>query len=149
MSQRVSYTGDETTVESTIRINWLKGMYVANTLFAIFGLSVVIIPDTMRTVLGVPPGDPIHFGIAAGAVPFAFGIAGVFGYRSPVKFSPVLGLQVTYKSMFLLGVVLPLAIAGELPTFGLPLSVLFAVFIVGDLIAIPFAYLLSQHEDLR
>lgn len=144
MSQHARYPEDDPTVEPTVRTNWLRVMYAANVLFAVFGLAVIALPDTMRALLGVPAGDPIHFGIAAGAVPFAFGLAGVLGLRAPLKFSPVLGLQVAYKGMFLLGVVLPLVVAGELPAFAVPLAGLFLIFIVGDLIAIPFPYLLSQ-----
>lgn len=49
--------------------------------------------------------------------------------------------------MFLLGVVAPLAMAGELPSCAIPLAGLFTIFIVGDLIAIPIPYLLSQYPD--
>ncbi len=135
MSQRARFPGDDPAVEATVRTNWLKGMYVANVLFAVFGLAVLAVPDSMRAVLGVPAGDPVHFGIAAGAVPFAFGLA------------EVLGLQVAYKTAFLLGVVGPLALAGELPTFAIPLAGLFIIFVVGDLVAIPFPYLLPRQPD--
>jgi len=135
--------GRKRAIEGTVRTNWLKLMYGANTLFGLFGLAVIAAPATMRGLLGVPTGDPIHFGIAAGAVPLAFGVAGLLGLRAPVKLSPVLGLQVAHTAAFLLGVVLPLAVTGGLPAYAVPIVAIFIVFVVGDLLAIPFEYLLS------
>lgn len=59
-------------------MNGLKAMYVANIIISLpLGLAVLGAPETMRGILGIPAGDPIHFGIASGATPLAFGIAGV------------------------------------------------------------------------
>lgn len=133
--------------EATARYNWLKAMYILNIIVALpLGLAVLLAPEVVRGVMGVPAGNAVFYGMAAGAVPLAFGLAGVLGLRAPVKISPVLGLQALYKSMFLIGVILPIIAVGQLPGFAVPLSLLFVLFIVGDLIAIPFSYLLSQPE---
>lgn len=143
MSQLNWYAKGEGTVEGTIRVNWLKAMYIANIIISLpIGLAVVVAPETMRGILSVPTGDPIHYGIASGAVPLAFGIAGVLGLRLPLRLSPVLGLQILYKSIFLVGVVLPLTLRGEVPDYAVPVIGIFLFFIIGNTIALPFRYLL-------
>jgi hypothetical protein len=147
MAETTGYAAEEPTVEGTVRTRWLKGMYAANVAFGILGLAVVVVPETVRGLLGVPAGDPIHFGIAAGAVPLAFGIAGLMGLRSPVRLSPVLGLQAVYKTVFLVGVVGPMAVTGRVPAYALPLVGIFAAFVLGDLVAVPVPYLLGRQSD--
>lgn len=127
------------------RVNWLRGMYLANVLISgPIGLANLMAPATMRALMGIPPGDPVHYGIAAGALPLAFGIAGGIGLRSPLRMAPVLLLQVLYKTLFLIGLVLPLAVKGPIPGYSVPLIVLFALYIAGDLVAIPFSSLFSE-----
>ena len=64
--------------------------------------------------------------------------------------APVLLIQVLYKSLFLLGVILPQALRGSVPGFAIPLIVLFTLFILGDVIAIPFSDLFARvpRQDL-
>lgn len=131
--------------KDTARLKWLRAMYVANIVIALpLGLGVLLAPEGMRGVMGVTGGEPIFYGMAAGAVPLAFGLVGLLGLRFPLTLSPVLALQALYKSLFLIGVILPLFVIGQLPTFAVSLSVLFVLFIVGDLIAVPFSHLLSR-----
>lgn len=126
----------------------LRVMYAANLVVSgPLGLAVLLDPGVMRSLLGVPSGDPILFGVAAGAVPFAFGVAAILGLRAPVRFSPVLGLQAVYKAAFLAAVILPLAIAGDLAAWTLPLAGIFVFFVVGDLVAIPLPYLLPEPPE--
>lgn len=143
-------TSAEQPVEGTVRLTWLKAMYAANIVVSGgTGIGSLVAPGATRAVLGIPPQDPVMFGIASGAVPLAFGLAGVLGLRAPIRLAPVLLLQVLYKAAFLVAVVLPLAVAGQFPAFAVPLVGLFAVFIVGDLIAIPFPYLFSAESPPR
>ena len=130
--------------ESMVRYGWLRAMYVWTVLGAGgFGLAVLLLPETTRAALGYPAQDPLLFGIVA-CVYLAFGLLAVPGYRSPVRFAPVLLLQLVYKSLWFIAVLLPAAIAGSVPIYGWGLAVIFATYIVGDLIAIPFPLLFER-----
>lgn len=132
-------------VDGPVRLNWLRGMYVANVLVSgSIGLLALAAPALFRSLTGVPAGDPISYGIANGAVPLAFGVAGLLGLRAPLRLSPVLALQVGYKALFLAAVVVPLAMTSGVPSYAWPVVGIFVIFIVGNLVAIPFPYLLGR-----
>jgi hypothetical protein len=127
-----------------IRQGWLRFMYLYTIVGAGgFGLGIVIRPQLVRAMLRWPGDEPIALGIV-GSVYVAFGLLSVFGLRDPLKFAPVLLLQLCYKSVWFVGVVLPLLIEGRFPDYGLFTAAVFATYIVGDLIAIPFRYLLRN-----
>lgn len=131
--------------EKTEHINWLRGMYAANIGFSLpFGIANLVAPKTMRRMLGIPSGDPMHYGVAEGAIPLAFGLAGVLGLYSPLKFSPVLGLQAAYKSAFLFGVALPRAVKGKVPSYAFPMVAIYGFFLAGNLIALRYPHLLPK-----
>lgn len=132
-----------------IRWIWLKFMYGYTIVGAGgFGLGILFVPDIMRSVFGWPDQDPIVFGVT-GSVYTAFALSSILGLRSPLKFLPVLMMQLSYKSIWCIGVFIPLFIAGQFPTYGiLPLAI-FLSYIVGDLIAIPFPYLFSKTDSTR
>lgn len=128
--------------DAEVRWNWLRGMYLANVVISgPVGLAALVAPGFARGLFGIPAGDPVNFAIATGAVPLAFGLAGLAGLRAPLRLSPILGLQVVYKSLFLLGAVVPMAIAGQVPSYGIPVIAIYVFFVVGDLVALPWAYL--------
>jgi hypothetical protein len=123
----------------------LRVMYFANILIAgPLGLAYILAPDPVQGLMGIPPGDPIVYGIATGAIPLAFGLAGAFGLRYPLKTSPVLLLQAGYKSLWLVGVLLPHAVTSGIPAHGISLTLIFVFFIVGDLVAVPFSYVFAE-----
>lgn len=127
-----------------VRWNWLKAMYAANVLIAgPLGLATLLAPGFVRELFAIPAGEPISMGVGMGAIPLAFGLAGLVGLRAPLRLTPVLALQACYKSLFLLGVIVPLAVMGGVPGYALPIVGIFIFFIVGDLIAIPWNYLRS------
>lgn len=133
-----------------IRRQWMRFMYVYTILGAGgCGLGIVIVPEAMKGVFRWPGDEPIALGIV-GSVYVAFGALSVLGLRDPLKFAPVLLLQLCYKSVWFAAVVLPLLIRGRFPDYGLLTAAIFATYIIGDLIAIPFSYLLggasSTHE---
>ena len=127
-----------------VRWGWLKFMYIFTIVVAGgFGLGVIFFPSVIASMYRIPKQDPILFGIVGG-VYVAFAILSVLGLRSPLKFVPILLLQLCYKVIWFIGVILPLLFAEPFPTHGISFVVLFAIFIIGDLIAIPFSYVLAK-----
>jgi hypothetical protein len=110
-----------------------------------FGLGIIVVPEVIKSVFGWPFEEPIAIGIV-GSVYIAFGILSIFGLRSPLKFAPILLLQLCYKSIWFIAVILPLLIAGRLPSYAIFIAIIFATYIVGDLIAIPFSYVFAKQS---
>ena len=127
-----------------IRWGWLKIMYWYTILGAgCLGLAMVVVPETVRSIFGWPVQDPIVYGVT-GCVWLAFGLLSILGLKSPLKFVPILLMQLTYKSVWLIGVVLPLLISGEFPSYAILHVVVMGSYIIGDLVAIPFSYVFSK-----
>jgi len=127
-----------------IRQGWIRFMYLYTILGAGgFGLGIVIAPELTKALFRWPGDEPIALSIV-GSVYVAFAVLSVLGLRDPLKFAPVLLLQLCYKSVWFVAVVLPLLIRGRFPEYGLLTAAVFATYIVGDLIAIPFPYLLAR-----
>ena len=57
-------------------------------------------------------------------------------------------LQLCYKSIWLVGVILPLFLSGRFPMCASALSLISASHMIGNLIAIPFPYFFSNRADL-
>ena len=133
--------------DTDVRLKWLKGMYILTIIHAGgSGLGIILMPGFIRTLFGWPNQDPIVFGIL-GSVWVAFGLLSILGLRSPLKFSPVLLLQLTYKVVWFIGVIFPLLIAGQIPAYATGYVFFFTVYIIGDLIAIPFPYVFAKESD--
>jgi hypothetical protein len=127
-----------------IRWGWLKGMYIYTIVVAgLFGLGIIVIPEMIKSTFTWPVEEPVAFGII-GSVYLAFGLLSILGLKSPLKFLPVLLLQLCYKSIWFIGVVLPLWTTAHFPSYAIPTVIIFATFIVGDLIAIPFSYVFAE-----
>jgi len=130
-----------------VRMGWLKGMYIYTIVGAGgFGLGIVVIPEVMKSVCRWPVTDPIAFGII-GSVYVAFGILSILGLRSPLKFVPVLLFQLCYKSVWFIGVALPLLVTAQFPTYAILLAIILATYIIGDIIAIPFSYVFAKQPE--
>ena len=129
-----------------IRWCWLRFMY----LYTIFGaggcgLAILVIPERIKAIFHWPGDEPIALSIVA-SVYLAFGILSVFGLRDPLKFVPVLLLQLCYKLVWFVGAVAPLLATGRFPGYAVLTAVIFATYVVGDLIAIPFSYVFASHK---
>ena len=108
-----------------------------------FGLGMLVAPETIRAAFGMPAQDPLMFGVA-GSVFVAFAILSILGFLSPLKFVPVLMLQLVYKVIWYLFVLLPAFVGGRVPMYGWILAGIFATYVIGDLIAIPFSYVFER-----
>ncbi len=134
--------------KSKINFGRIKFMYLYTILGAGgFGLGILLIPDTMISLFRWPDQDPIVFGVT-GSVYLAFALVSLLGLRSPLKFLPILFLQLFYKSIWFIGVVIPLINSGEFPLSAILLLVIFATYIIGDLVSIPFLYVFKKEETV-
>lgn len=132
--------------QASVRWGWLRAMYFYTLVMSGgFGLGIILLPGTIQSVFRFPPQDPVMLGLC-GSLFLALGLVSILGLRSPLKFVPVLLLELVYKPIWLVAVALPLFLKGEFPFYVVFNSVIFLTFIVGDLIAIPFAYLFSRKE---
>jgi hypothetical protein len=127
-----------------IRWVWLKIMYIYTIVNAGgFGLGMVFVPNVVISMLKFPSQDPIVFG-AFGCMLIASGILAIFGLRSPLKFVPLLLFQLFYKSIWFVAVLLPFLLGNEIQTYVIVFIGVFASYIIGDLIAIPFSYIFAK-----
>ena len=127
-----------------IRWRWLKFMYIYTTVIAGgIGLAQLLAPSQMQSTLGMPAQDPLVFGLGA-SVFLALGLVAILGIRAPLKYCSILLVELSYKLLWLCGVVVPLALRGEFPNSSIVQVAIFCTFVVGDLIAIPFRYLFSR-----
>jgi hypothetical protein len=128
----------------SVRWRWLKAMYVYTlAISGGVGLGMILLPGTIQSIFRFPPQDPVVLGLC-GSLFLALGLVSALGLRSPLKFAPVLLLELVYKPVWLVAVALPLFLKGQFPFYVVFISVVFITFIIGDLIAIPFSYVLSK-----
>jgi len=129
-----------------IRWGWLKGMYIYTIVVAGFlGVGIIVMPEMIKTKFPWPVEEPTAFGIV-GSVYVAFGLLSILGLRSPLKFVPVLLMQLFYKSVWCIGVLVPLLVTGNFPSYAIPMVIIFVTYIIGDLIAIPFSYIFAKES---
>ncbi len=134
--------------EPTIRYGWLRGMYAYTAAGSgLVGIGMLTAPRQVALLLHMPEQDPAMFGLVASAY-VAFGLLGLLGLRAPLRFAPILLLQMLYKIAWIVIVFLPLTARGQAGGYTLALAAVFLTYVVGDLIAIPFADLLSPNKPL-
>ena len=127
-----------------VRRGWLKAMYLYTLIGAGgTGFGMVFFPDVMQSALGYPAQDPVVFKLY-GSVLLASGLAAIPALRRPLKFVPLLLLQLIYKPIWLAVVAVPMFLKGQFPLYVVMFSAIFLTYIIGDLIAIPFSYLFSR-----
>jgi hypothetical protein len=128
----------------SVRWGWLKAMYIYNIVGAGgFGLALLFFPGTIQSILRFPPQDPVTLGLY-GSVLLAVGLISIAALRFPLKFVSILFIQLVYKPIWLAVVAIPLFIKGQFPLYVVFISAVFFTYIIGNLIAIPFSYLLSK-----
>lgn len=133
--------------QASFRWNWIKGMYIYTIIGAGgYGLMILLFPNIIKLIFNLPDQAGNILGII-GCVYLAFGLLSILGLRAPLKFLPILLLQLTYKVVWFVGVVLPLLVSGKISLFELPYTIIFATYILGDLIAIPFPYVFAKMKS--
>jgi hypothetical protein len=108
-----------------------------------FGVMTLFFPNAARTLFRLPDGDPAILGLY-GSFSLASGLLAIPALRSPLKFVPLLFLQLVYKPVWLIVVAVPLFLKGQFPVYVVIISAVFLTYIVGNLIAIPFSYLFPR-----
>lgn len=107
------------------------------------GLAIMLFPGFTKRLLKFREQDQLMFGIS-GSVYFAFGLLSILGLREPLKWSPILMLQFLYKVAWFVGVIGLMARRGELELeSSIMMIVGYAAFIAGDLLGVPFGYVLK------
>ncbi|MGA7951539.1 MAG: hypothetical protein WCA45_15455 [Thiobacillaceae bacterium] len=130
-----------------VRWGWLKFMYICNVVgTGLAGLGIITVPDLVKSVFGLPTEDPVTFGII-GCVYLTVGLLSILGLRSPLKYVPILFFQLIGSAVWFVGIVLPLLVAGRLPTHAIPIAILYATYVIGALMAIPFPYVFAKQSD--
>jgi len=127
-----------------VRWAWLRLMYLYTFIGAGgFGFSSLFFPEKIQAMLDLPPQDPAVWGLYASCA-LAMGLLAILALRSPLKFAPLLLVQLVYKPVWIVFAALPAFIHGHFPLHILVLTGIFVTYIIGDLIAIPFSYLLAK-----
>jgi len=122
-----------------VRRNWLRAMYVYTFLGAGgFGLSLLLFGES-----GPFASQDPFFSATLGCFELALALVALLGLRDPLKFAPLLVAQLVYKVLWFVAVFVPLLLQGQAGDYAI-LAVVFATFIVGDLISIPFAYIFAK-----
>jgi hypothetical protein len=109
----------------------------------ILGVWIIFFGDSMASMFAFPPQDRIMHGIA-GSMYLSFGVVSLIALFNPIKFIPVLLLQLGYKVIWFAFVFFPELVRGNVDTYAILLAVGFATYVIGDLIAIPFKMLFSK-----
>ncbi|MGO8738657.1 hypothetical protein [Rhodoblastus sp.] len=129
--------------EPVIRRRWLKAMYLCTAAGAgALGVAMILAPARIAAILRMPHQDAAIFGLVASAY-VAFGLLALLGLRAPVRFAPILALQMIYKVVWIATVFLPLAIARQANAYAYLFAAIFFTYVLGDLIAIPFRRLFA------
>ena len=128
----------------SFRPGWLKAMYIYTLIGAGgFGLTALFFPGALVSVFRMPVQDPAAYHLY-GSISLASGLLAILALRSPLKFVPLLLLQLVYKPIWLIVSALPLFLRGQFPFHVVINSVIFLTYIIGNLIAIPFPYLFAK-----
>jgi hypothetical protein len=126
-----------------VRLGWLRFTFLYTLIGAgAGGLAIVFGLPLVGSLLEIPAGDP-YFVTAVGCGWIGFAAVSLLGVREPMRFAPVLLVQLVYKTAWLLLVFAPRVVEGHVPLYAWGLAATFVSYVVLDAIALPFGYLLS------
>ncbi|MCY2982024.1 MAG: hypothetical protein NTY15_00110 [Planctomycetota bacterium] len=136
-----------------IRFGWIRLLYACTaTLGITVGMTMLIAPEFSRKIVGfpfrLPEEDPIVYGALAG-IWTTIGFVCLLGLRSPLKFLPIFAIQFFYKFAWFAFVFFPLAAIGEFPAYGWASAIGNLIWMILDIIAIPWGYLFATDDPLR
>jgi hypothetical protein len=124
----------------------MRFMYALTSIVALpLGLMMVLTPKVLTDSLGWVLDEPLFPGAYGGCL-IAFGILCALGFRSPIKYAPVLFFQFTYKLSWFLLVWIPLWLKGELPDYHVFYTIGMVSAMLIDIYVVPFRYLLRKES---
>jgi len=99
---------------------------------------MLILPNIFYNIFAWPAQNSYLFGIIA-SLWLVLGFLSIFGYSDPEKYIPILLLQLFYQLVWMFGIFLVNAIINpNLEIWTIILAILMGIYIVGDLLVIPF-----------
>jgi len=101
------------------------------------GIGILIEHKFMQWTFGAECPEIVSF--LVGSVFIAFALLSILGLKAPVRFAPILLMQLIYKTIWLLSVMIFSLTNGKLEADIIPLVIVFAAVIIGDVMAIPFS----------
>ncbi len=134
-----------------IRYGFIRFVYILTAIIGtITGVLILLAPDIARKVIGfpseIPPQQPVVFGLV-GAIWLSIALLSLMGLRAPLKFLPLLMVQLIYKTLWFAFVFTPLVLRGEFPDYGMLTAIGNAIYIALDIRAIPFRYMFRRDES--
>ncbi|MFP4363001.1 MAG: hypothetical protein ACLFR1_03960 [Spirochaetia bacterium] len=125
---------------------WMRIMYLYTLIVGgIAGLLMLIIPDQFVAIMNIESIDPVTFG-TTGSFFVATAFVSALALKKPLKFAPILFVQIIYKVLWLIAVFLPLMLSGSTNMYSIIFAVIYLTFIAGDFLAVPWAYMLNKTE---
>jgi len=122
----------------------LRIIYALNILVAGFvGLSSLFFPRHSSVHVFQNTITPNWAQRIVGCFWTAIATVSVLGLRHPLRFSPVLLIQLLYKGTWLLVIALPMIAEGRLHELPTGMTVFFAVWVIALLLVLPYDYLLD------
>jgi hypothetical protein len=134
--------------------------YYPRVLQAVY-LVLVVYVGAMAIYLLVDPKNALSFiGFPSSGIPYpaslvagvaysqwlAIALLSVLGVRSPIKYSPVLLLVVTYKTVWMLALALPRAISGTLISWGQTTAIEWLIIVIIVVLVMPWKYIFEKSK---
>ena len=129
----------------------LQAVYLVLVVYVgILAIYLLVDPKSALSFVGFPSsGVPYPASLIAGVAYsqwLAIALLSVLGLRSPFKYSPVLLLVVTYKTVWMLAIALPRAISGNLISWGTTTAIEWLILVVIVVLVMPWKYIFEKSK---
>lgn len=129
---------------SNFNLIFIKIMYVYTIIGAvIMGIGIIFFNEQIAEVFGFNKQNPFFFGIS-GSLYLSLAVTSILGLINPVRYIPILIMQLVYKIIWFAFVFIPNGIANGFKMYAIYIAIAYSTYIIGDLIAIPFKYIFSN-----
>ncbi len=123
-------------------ISPLQVIYALNILVAGFvGLTALFFPKFSATIVFENTIIPNYSQRIVGCLWTAIALGSVLGLLDPVKWSPILLIQLLYKGFWLIFVALPMLFQGKIADIPRGIACFFLVWVVALIFFLPYQYL--------